>query len=113
MRIVLALVATALCLGGCLGIQARNNALAPAVQLAWDGVKEDVERGPNPAPATLPAFDLAVRGKDRAVLAGLVVSVWPDIKATAEANIHAAPFSAGVKASRLERVFQFDRALHQ
>lgn len=100
---------------GCSGQQARSKVLAPAARAAWNGetgIKSEVEMGPVAPPGTLADFDAAVNNKaDSTVLLGMADTAWPEIKAVAESNIQAAPWSGGVKASSLERVRVFSEAL--
>lgn len=93
-------------LAGCVGQRARDNALMPAMQLAWPGVKEDVERGPVIVDTT--SFDSDIK-------AGVfpTYAEWTPLQSAAYANIDAAQFSEGIKVSRRERVKQFDRAVQK
>lgn len=100
------LVVPIIALTGCVGQRARDNVLMPAMQLAWPGVKEDVERGPV-------VVDTA--SFDNSIQAGVFPAYveWSPLQSAAYANIDAAQLSEGIKTSRRERVRQFDNAVRK
>lgn len=98
---------------GCLGQKARDNVLMPTVGMAWESVKQDVIRGPTPAPTSLETFDAAVRSGDRTTLSGVAAVSWPEIHEVAASNLEAASFSDGVKESKREQLRNFDEAIRK
>lgn len=105
------LIMAMLLFAGCVGQQARSHVLIPDIQLAWQGVKEDAARGPA-VPAMLSDFDSVIVSGDQAKIAVATKGEWPEIMADAESNLAASPLSAGVQKIRLERIQNFDAALH-
>lgn len=110
----------------CSGLSARQEALLPAMKLAWQGVSADVGRGVEESataqritPEVAAAQRSAVSTMTSALEAGNVVGVasvaWPPLKESAEfglaQRVSRGEISTGVSGSLTERLKNFGESL--
>lgn len=125
MKNVLLLVA-ALAMAACSGLSARQEALLPAMKLAWQGVSADVGRGVEEsataqriAPEVAAAQRADVEKMTAALDAGSAIEVakvaWPPLKESAEfglaQRVSRGEISTGVSGSLTERLKNFGESL--
>jgi len=101
---LLAVLCTVAMLAGCIGMHSRTNVLIPAMESSWTGVRADAEAGGADVDV-LDQMTLALESRDQAN----IIALWPAIKISAETGIAELP--AGLKASKQERINNFDAAV--
>jgi len=127
---VFAICATLLFIGaattGCVSPQAKERVLAPAVELAWPGVRDDLQRGisdgledgeideETAAGLSDQVFDIGVAlAEDDFEALGLApweaLEVWAD--RGVQDRVDDGEIGPGVAVSRIERIDQFGRGL--
>lgn len=103
----------------CAGVAARDNGLMPAVQLAWPGVKEDLDIGiaaagapPQNVVEAEARLDTAIKAGDRP---GVKLDDWRLIRGLVPMGVsdrlQKGVIGQAVAESLMERVIRFDAAL--
>lgn len=121
MKILLSLLAAIVLLfSSCVGTQARNNSLLPATQMAWIGVRADIERGALAAGISAdPSIPVLVATLDGALqtgdAAGIAAVPWSFLAPYGERGIAdrvaKGELAPTLASSLLERLRQFGAAL--
>lgn len=113
---ITALVALLVC--ACAGLKARENALLPAMQVAWPPIAQQVERGIQEDPSNAEHLRLEAQEMADALQATSVDLLrdvdWPALQQSAvigiNARVSSQEITSGVAGSLLERVSQFNNA---
>lgn len=96
----------------CSGITARQKTLLPAMQIAWPGVKQDLQRGLPPLTEQIDLLDSGVQSGDPAILVRVEWARLADSGgAGITARVDSGEISIGVAASLRERLRNFGESL--